>query len=72
MTYIRFRKGLEVQGIDRRSLPYHHWMQPFAAWYSTVLCLVVCLVRDFPDLMPPLGLINDAWAVQRLVSVPEG
>ncbi|EPS97222.1 hypothetical protein FOMPIDRAFT_1032088 [Fomitopsis schrenkii] len=43
VTYIRFHKGLEAQGIDRRSLPYHHWMQPYAAWYSTILCLIVCL-----------------------------
>ena len=46
VTYLRFRKGLKAQGIDRRSLPYHHWMQPYAAWYSTILCFIVCLVSD--------------------------
>ncbi|KAH7883763.1 amino acid permease [Phlebopus sp. FC_14] len=43
VTYIRFYKGLQVQGIDRRSLPYWNRLQPFAAWYTCIATLVICL-----------------------------
>ncbi|KAH9932565.1 amino acid permease/ SLC12A domain-containing protein [Fomitopsis serialis] len=42
VTYLRFRKGLKAQGIDRNTLPYHSRLQPFAAWYAAILCFVVC------------------------------
>lgn len=45
VTYLRFRQGLKVQGIDRKSLPYQSPFQPFAAWYAAILCFIVCLVR---------------------------
>ncbi|KAI9445159.1 amino acid permease [Lactarius indigo] len=42
-TYIRFYAGLKAQGIDRKGLPFSSRLQPFAAWYSAVSCLVICL-----------------------------
>ena len=44
-TYTRFYAGMKVQGIDRKSLPFASPLQPFAAWYALVCCLVICLVR---------------------------
>ena len=45
MTYIRFYRGLKAQGIDRRSLPYHSPLQPFASWYAAIGCFLVAIVR---------------------------
>lgn len=42
ITYIRFYKGLKVQGYDRTKLPYSSKLQPFAAWYATGMCFVIC------------------------------
>jgi len=42
-TYTRFYAGMKAQGIDRKSLPFYSGLQPFAAWYATVSCLVICL-----------------------------
>ncbi|KAH9949045.1 amino acid permease [Amylocystis lapponica] len=42
VTYIRFYKGLKVQGIDRKTMPYTTIFQPYAAWYGAILCFVVC------------------------------
>ncbi|CCL98194.1 uncharacterized protein FIBRA_00188 [Fibroporia radiculosa] len=47
ITYIRFRKGLEAQGISRESLPYRAPFQPFAAYYSAILCFTVCFFSGF-------------------------
>ena len=52
VTYLRFYKGFKVQGFDRSTLPYAHVLQPYAAWYALVWCLVVCFVSLPPS--PPL------------------
>ena len=44
-TYTRFYAGMKVQGIDRKTLPFASSLQPFAAWYALIWCLVICLVR---------------------------
>jgi yeast amino acid transporter len=44
-TYIRFYAGMKAQGIDRKTLPFISPLQPFAAWYAAVGCLVICFVR---------------------------
>jgi amino acid transporter len=46
VTYLRFYKGLKVQGIDRKTLPYSTRLQPYAAWYGTVSTIIVCFVRQ--------------------------
>lgn len=36
VTYIFFYRALKVQGIDRASLPYRGWFQPYSAWIGLV------------------------------------
>jgi len=42
-TYIRFYAGLKAQGIDRKTLPFSSRLQPFAAWYAAISCLLICM-----------------------------
>lgn len=49
VTYIRFYRGLKAQGIDRMTLPYRAPLQPFAAWYATIGCFIVVLVKVNPS-----------------------
>jgi amino acid transporter len=44
-TYIRFYAGTQAQGIDRKSLPFSSSLQPYAAWYAAISCLLICIVR---------------------------
>ena len=44
-TYTRFYAGMKIQGIDRENLPFKSPLQPFAAWYATVSCLLISFVR---------------------------
>ncbi|KII84073.1 hypothetical protein PLICRDRAFT_179755 [Plicaturopsis crispa FD-325 SS-3] len=46
-TYLRFRKGFRAQGLDRKTLPFTSPLQPFAAWYALVSCLVICFFSGF-------------------------
>lgn len=45
VTYVRFYKGVVAQGIDRSKLPYHHKLNPYAAWFAVIACPTICLVR---------------------------
>ena len=51
VTYLRFYAGAKAQGIDRRSLPYHSWTQPYAAWYGAIACIVINFVRRLLNLL---------------------
>jgi len=42
VTYVRFYAGMKAQGYDRSKLPYASKLQPYAAWYAMVMCLLVC------------------------------
>jgi amino acid permease len=44
LTYIRFYHGYRAQGRDRRDLPYTSRFQPYAAWYSLVMSLLISIV----------------------------
>ncbi|KAH9839004.1 amino acid permease [Rhodofomes roseus] len=62
VTYLRFRKGLKAQGIDRSTLPYSHWLQPFAAWYAAILCFIVCLFSGWSV------FLKDNWSTATFVT----
>ncbi|KAJ7507445.1 amino acid permease [Mycena galericulata] len=42
LTYIRFYKGMKAQGYERKHLPFASRLQPFAAWYAMIFCLIIC------------------------------
>jgi Amino acid permease len=71
VTYIRFYAGMKVQGIDRTTLPFSSRLQPYAAWYATISCAIICLVGVSDtfhfqlDIDPKLS-----YTVQRLVGFP--
>ncbi|KAJ3719684.1 amino acid permease [Lentinula raphanica] len=47
LTYIRFHKGLKVQGFDRSRLPYIAPLQPYAAWYALFMTMLFCVFSGF-------------------------
>lgn len=42
VTYLRFYKGMQVQGYDRSKLPFASKLQPYAAWYAMCFCILIC------------------------------
>ena len=47
VTYIRFYKGMQAQGMDRSKLPYYSKLQPFTAWYAAIAIVIICFVSRF-------------------------
>ncbi|KAH9944440.1 amino acid permease [Epithele typhae] len=42
VTYVRFYHGFKAQGFDRKTLPYAHFLQPYAAYWAIFWCLLIC------------------------------
>lgn len=47
VTYLHFYYNLRRQGIDRKTLPYRGYLQPYAAWYACIGTFVMALVLGF-------------------------
>ncbi|CCX05078.1 amino acid permease/ SLC12A domain-containing protein [Pyronema domesticum] len=47
VSYVRFRKGMEVQGISRDLMPFRGWFQPYAAWYTIIMSGSLILLTGF-------------------------
>ncbi|KAJ7688423.1 amino acid permease/ SLC12A domain-containing protein [Mycena rosella] len=75
LTYIRFYKGMKAQGYDRKHLPFASPLQPFAAWYALIFCIVICffsgwatflkgnwVAADFVTNYLPLGMFPVMYA----------
>ncbi|KAF2471983.1 uncharacterized protein BDR25DRAFT_259261 [Lindgomyces ingoldianus] len=46
-TFIRFYKACQAQGLDRNTLPYKGFWQPYAAWYGLVGTFVMTFVGGY-------------------------
>ncbi|KAG6850812.1 hypothetical protein H0H93_008115 [Arthromyces matolae] len=62
VTYVRFHKGMKVQGYDRKKLPFSSSLQPYAAWYAIVWCLLICLTSGWQV------FLKGNWAVDTFVT----
>jgi yeast amino acid transporter len=58
MTFIRFRKACEVQGVVS-SLPYYSRFQPIGSWITMVLFTILCLLNGFTVFLPGSWSISD-------------
>lgn len=47
ITYLHFYAALRRQGIDRKTLPYRGYLQPYAAWYALGGTFVMALVLGY-------------------------
>lgn len=66
LTYIRFYAGLKANNINRQDLPFYSKLQPYAAWYALISCLIICLVSYSLDLSYRLyqyTLINELYSL---------
>ncbi|KAJ6442458.1 fungal specific transcription factor [Purpureocillium lavendulum] len=52
ITYIRFHRACEVQGLNREELPYKGWFQPYSAWFALIFELVILVCYGYRSLVP--------------------
>jgi amino acid transporter len=69
VTYIFFYRACKAQNIDRRSLPYYGYFQPYcgfvcACWFTTVVC-----VYGYTVFLPGFWSIKDFFTYYTMVIV---
>ncbi|KAF5313268.1 hypothetical protein D9619_003037 [Psilocybe cf. subviscida] len=62
VTYLRFYTGMKAQGIDRKTLPFAHVLQPYAAWYGTCSTLIIAILSGWNV------FLKDSWATDTFVT----
>ncbi|KZF26115.1 general amino acid permease AGP2 [Xylona heveae TC161] len=52
ITYLCFYQALKAQGIDRRTLPYVGWFQPYCAWIGLVGMIFTVCTYGYTTFLP--------------------
>ncbi|ETI26948.1 hypothetical protein G647_10047 [Cladophialophora carrionii CBS 160.54] len=52
ITYIFFHRACKAQGLDRRTLPYYGYFQPFCAWFALIWLFVVTCIYGYTVYLP--------------------
>ncbi|KAK9769595.1 hypothetical protein SCAR479_13714 [Seiridium cardinale] len=52
VTYIFFYRALKAQGIDRKTLPYVGWWQPWSAYIGTVGMTITVAIYGYTTFLP--------------------
>ncbi|KAF1974930.1 general amino acid permease-like protein AGP2 [Bimuria novae-zelandiae CBS 107.79] len=52
LTYIAFYKATQAQGIDRKTLPYYGWFQPYQTYFALAFEICVMFVSGYRVFLP--------------------
>lgn len=52
ITYIQFYRACKAQGLDRSTLPYTGWFQPFCGYFALVWMIIVCAIYGYTCYLP--------------------
>lgn len=47
ITYLRFYHACKAQGLDRKTLLYRGWFQPYAAWIGLIVLVILALIQGY-------------------------
>lgn len=47
-TFIRFYRACQAQGLDRKTLPYRGYFQPYVAYYGLIMTFIMTFVGGYP------------------------
>lgn len=67
ITYIFFYSACKVQGIDRKTLPYCGWFQPYGAWVAAIYLTTVVCVYGYSVFVPGRWSIGDFFTYYTMV-----
>jgi len=58
IAYLRFRKGLIAQGVDRNTLVFRSPFQPYTAWFALIYFAIIIIFNGFAVFTAPDGEKN--------------
>ncbi|KAH8694857.1 amino acid permease/ SLC12A domain-containing protein [Talaromyces proteolyticus] len=69
VTYIFFYRALRAQNIDRRTLPYYGYFQPYSAWIGLIWMTMVVFVYGYTTFLPGNWSVGDFFTYYTMVLV---
>ncbi|KAJ5698773.1 hypothetical protein N7462_000778 [Penicillium macrosclerotiorum] len=69
VTYIFFYRACHAQGIERRTLPYYGYFQPYSAWISLVWMTCVVCCYGYSTFLPGNWSVGDFFTYYTMVLV---
>ncbi|PSN59319.1 general amino acid permease-like protein AGP2 [Corynespora cassiicola Philippines] len=51
-TYLAFYKACKTQCLDRKSLPYHGWFQPYGTWIALIFEIATLFAYGYSTFLP--------------------
>ncbi|ROW04100.1 hypothetical protein VSDG_00967 [Cytospora chrysosperma] len=52
LSHIRFQHAMKAQGVDRATLPYRGFLQPYLSWYGLFFNILIIITQGFTAFMP--------------------
>jgi amino acid transporter len=68
-TYIFFYRALRAQNIDRRTLPYYGYFQPYSAWIALVWMIFVVTTYGYSTFLPGNWSVSSFFTYYTMVLV---
>ncbi|KAJ4364696.1 hypothetical protein N0V83_009293 [Neocucurbitaria cava] len=68
-TYLAFYKACKVQGLDRKTLPYCGWFQPYGTWFALCFEIVVVFVYGYSTFLPGAFTLESFFTYYTMVGV---
>lgn len=68
-TYLFFYRALRAQNIDRRTLPYYGYFQPYSAWIALVWMIFVVATYGYSTFLPGQWSVSSFFTYYTMVLV---
>ncbi|KAF2138212.1 uncharacterized protein K452DRAFT_277212 [Aplosporella prunicola CBS 121167] len=69
MTYACFYNALKAQGVDRKTLPYRGWGQPYVNYFGLTFVTVIVLIQGYTVFLPGRWDIGSFFTYYTMVFV---
>jgi amino acid transporter len=69
ITYLAFYKACKVQGLDRKTLPYCGWFQPYSAWIALTGLVMVIFCYGYSVFLPGNWKVDDFFSYYTMLGV---
>jgi amino acid transporter len=69
VTYLAFYYACKAQGVDRKTLPYCGWFQPYSAYIGLVGLILIVFTYGYSVFLPGHWKIDDFFSYYTMVGV---
>lgn len=68
-TYLAFYEACKVQGLDRKTLPYCGYFQPYGTWFALIFEIAVVFVYGYSTFKPGAFTVEGFFTYYTMVGI---